>query len=67
MQVLISIHALILVPDPYFNEPGYEQQMKTEQGKQQGNAYNQQVWSAAQHQLTKGACLPHWLSVQEEL
>lgn len=52
MQVLISIHALILVPDPYFNEPGYEQQMKTEQGKQQGNAYNQQVWAAAQHQLT---------------
>jgi ubiquitin-protein ligase len=24
LQVLVSIQALILVPDPYFNEPGYE-------------------------------------------
>ena len=24
LQVLMSIQALILVPDPFFNEPGYE-------------------------------------------
>ena len=27
LQVLISIQSLILVPDPYFNEPGYEREM----------------------------------------
>lgn len=25
VQVLVSIQSLILVPEPYFNEPGYEQ------------------------------------------
>ena len=25
LQVLVSIQSLIMVPDPYFNEPGYEQ------------------------------------------
>jgi hypothetical protein len=25
MQVFVSIQSLILVPDPFFNEPGYEQ------------------------------------------
>lgn len=32
-QVVVSIQSLILVPDPYFNEPGYEGTMKTPQGK----------------------------------
>jgi ubiquitin-conjugating enzyme E2 O len=27
LQVLVSVQSLILVNDPYFNEPGYEQQM----------------------------------------
>ena len=27
LQVLVSIQSLILVPDPYFNEPGYERDM----------------------------------------
>lgn len=31
-QVLVSIQSLILVPDPYFNEPGYEDSMHTDQG-----------------------------------
>jgi hypothetical protein len=26
-QVLVSIQSLIFVPEPYFNEPGYEREM----------------------------------------
>lgn len=32
-QVLVSIQSLILVPDPYFNEPGFEDSMHTDQGR----------------------------------
>jgi hypothetical protein len=31
-QVLVSIQSLILVPQPYFNEPGYEGTMGTPSG-----------------------------------
>ena len=34
-QVLMSIQALILVPDPYFNEPGYERERSTPSGDRQ--------------------------------
>lgn len=40
LQVLISIQSLILVEDPYFNEPGYERQMSTEAGKLKCKEYN---------------------------
>uniref|UniRef100_A0A0K0DT86 UBC core domain-containing protein n=1 Tax=Strongyloides stercoralis TaxID=6248 RepID=A0A0K0DT86_STRER len=33
LQVLVSIQSLILVSDPYFNEPGYERSRNTENGK----------------------------------
>ena len=33
LQVLISIQALILVPQPFFNEPGFESKMGTPQGE----------------------------------
>ncbi|KAI8463576.1 MAG: hypothetical protein J3K34DRAFT_462370 [Monoraphidium minutum] len=39
-QVLISIQSLILVDEPYFNEPGYERSMHTEQGRSQSKGYN---------------------------
>lgn len=39
-QVLLSIQSLILVPDPYFNEPGYESSMGTAQGNLQSRDYN---------------------------
>ncbi|CAD7703570.1 unnamed protein product [Ostreobium quekettii] len=42
-QVLVSIQSLILVPEPYFNEPGYEEAMHTAPGKQQSKAYNQEI------------------------
>ena len=34
---------MILVPDPYFNEPGYESTMLTPVGKEEGRKYNEQV------------------------
>ena len=43
LQVLISIQSLILVPDPYFNEPGWERSRGTPQGDQQSKAYNKNI------------------------
>lgn len=40
LQVLISIQSLILVEQPYFNEPGWERQMHTERGKKASFDYN---------------------------
>lgn len=40
LQVLISIQSLILVPQPYFNEPGYEATMHTEKGRLQDRDYS---------------------------
>jgi len=41
LQVMVSIQSLILVEQPYFNEPGYEREMNTTKGKQASNAYNE--------------------------
>jgi len=46
LQVLVSIQSLILVPDPYFNEPGYEANMQTENGRQQSFNYNMVIREA---------------------
>lgn len=43
LQVLVSIQSLILVEQPYFNEPGYESLLGTPTGKQLGDEYNSQV------------------------
>eukprot|EP00439_Symbiodinium_sp_Y106_P079920 s861_g18.t1 len=43
LQVLVSIQSLILVPQPYFNEPGYETQIGTSRGDSQSKAYNATV------------------------
>lgn len=43
LQVLVSIQSLILVPEPFFNEPGLEKQMGTACGKKQSNSYNSTV------------------------
>lgn len=43
VQVLISIQSLILVPEPYFNEPGYERSMNTPEGDARSRQYNLQV------------------------
>jgi hypothetical protein len=39
-QVLVSIQSLILVDQPYFNEPGYEGSMHTDAGRASSRAYN---------------------------
>jgi len=39
LQVLVSIQSLIMVPDPYFNEPGYESDMHSEHGRQSNRQY----------------------------
>ncbi|KAL7544943.1 hypothetical protein ACHAWF_008323 [Thalassiosira exigua] len=43
LQVLISIQSLILVPDPYFNEPGWEHERGTDRGAQMSKAYNKKI------------------------
>lgn len=44
-QVLVSIQSLILVPEPYFNEPGYEQEIGTEAGEKHSAEYNLGLYS----------------------
>ena len=46
LQVLVSIQSLILVPDPCFNEPGYEAQRGTPQGDALCEQYNSQIRAA---------------------
>lgn len=41
LQVLISIQGLVMVEDPYFNEPGFEGYRQ--QHKKQAQAYNQNI------------------------
>lgn len=41
LQVLVSIQALILNQNPYFNEPGYENSRNTPRGETQSRQYNE--------------------------
>ncbi len=43
LQVLVSIQSLIFVDEPYFNEPGYEQTMNTDKGRESSQAYNDNI------------------------
>jgi len=43
LQLMISIQSLIFVPEPYFNEPGYESTMNTESGRTQSRQYNENI------------------------
>ena len=45
-QVLVSIQSLILVDQPYFNEPGYEASMHTDAGRASSRAYNLNIQCA---------------------
>ena len=42
LQVLVSIQSLILVDDPYFNEPGYEKHMKEDKYIKASQSYNEE-------------------------
>jgi ubiquitin-conjugating enzyme E2 O len=41
LQVLLSIQALVLVHQPYFNEPGYEAQRGSAEGQRNSRSYNE--------------------------
>lgn len=41
LQVLVSLQGLVLVEEPYFNEPGHECDVGTEQGQQASALYNE--------------------------
>ena len=40
LQVLVSIQSIIMVPKPYFNEPGYAEEAGTPAGDQRSREYN---------------------------
>jgi len=43
LQVLVSIQSLIMVPDPYFNEPGYQNMIGTPDGTRRSKDYNEKI------------------------
>lgn len=53
LQVLVSIQALILVQEPYFNEPGYERQKQQPNVQQASKAYSTNI----RHQTLRVAIL----------
>lgn len=46
IQVLVSIQSLILVSEPYFNEPGYERSRGTPSGNQNSRDYDVNIRQA---------------------
>lgn len=44
LQVIVSIQSLILIEQPYFNEPGWETQINTSKGKQASADYNDNLY-----------------------
>ena len=47
LQVLVSIQSLILIEEPYFNEPGYEREIGTNAGTTKSNNYNENIKSGS--------------------
>uniref|UniRef100_A0A8C1V3E6 Dual E2 ubiquitin-conjugating enzyme/E3 ubiquitin-protein ligase BIRC6 n=1 Tax=Cyprinus carpio TaxID=7962 RepID=A0A8C1V3E6_CYPCA len=47
LQVLVSIQSLILVSEPYFNEPGYERSRGTPSGTQSSREYDGNIRQAS--------------------
>mmetsp|Transcript_16895 Transcript_16895/g.26176 ORF Transcript_16895/g.26176 Transcript_16895/m.26176 type:complete len:257 (-) Transcript_16895:513-1283(-) len=43
LQVLVSIQGLIMVPEPYYNEPGYELQKGSAEGLRRSRQYNDMI------------------------
>ena len=42
-KVIVSIQSLIMVPDPFFNEPGFQHMMGKPQGNHASGFYNRTV------------------------
>ena len=51
LQVLVSIQSLILVPTPFFNEPGYESQIGTPRGDQVNTFTRLKITTALKYSL----------------
>ncbi|CAL8462440.1 g1973 [Coccomyxa elongata] len=49
LQVLVSIQSLILVDEPYFNEPGFEATMHHPTGREQNKRYNLNIREQTMH------------------
>lgn len=45
LQILVSIQSLIFTDNPYFNEPGHENAINSEAGKQASKEYNNKIQS----------------------
>jgi len=45
LQIMISIQSLILIEEPYFNEPSYERDINTTKGKENSKKYNNNIYS----------------------
>ena len=43
---MVSIQSLILVEQPYFNEPGYESTINTPDGRTRSQSYNEERYSS---------------------
>jgi len=43
LQVLVSIQSIIMVPKPYFNEPGYAEEEGTVAGEERSREYNENI------------------------
>lgn len=56
LQVLVSIQSLILVDQPYFNEPGYQHELGTPQGTIKSDKYNKNI----RQYTMDAAMLPHF-------
>ena len=65
LQVLISIQSLIMVPDPYFNEPGYEQYINTDAGRKMSSEYNLGESHACSWGLVRALTNMHGLNFQD--
>ena len=56
LQVLVSIQSLILVDEPYFNEPGYQKSEGTQRGTTESQLYNANI----RRYTMDAAILPHF-------
>ncbi len=70
LQVFMSILSLILIEEPYFNEPGYESYINTPKGKTDSDKYNNRIryytMQHAMNNLIKNNEYPQFTEVIKE-
>ncbi|KAK5643443.1 hypothetical protein RI129_007288 [Pyrocoelia pectoralis] len=65
LQLIVSIQGLILVAEPYYNEPGYEKQMDSQQGYENSKRYNELVILNLVKSMTELALAPYEVFAKE--